>query len=345
MAVTGLAQVIVPEVFAGYIMEQDNRVNRLVQSGAVVSDANIAAFLAGGGTTFQVPGWQATDGDTENISTDDVTLGVPVVVNARKQIATRIERNGMWSSADLTAMLAGSDPLANAAARISQFRLTKRQDAMLAVLEGLLNTTNGVLAATHTNSIAEKVTAAAPLVAEVISAGAVIDTLASMADEQGTNVLIVHSDVHRDLQKKNLITFEATNTQDLGWGSYLGFTLISDDGNAVGATGATKVAGSTNGFWYKSYLLQPGSVSITAGTPRNAVEVEREATQGTGGGVETLVVRDSYSCHVYGTSWTGTPAGATPSNAEFATGTNFAKVYEDKKIGVAVLEHNIGPGA
>jgi len=346
MAITGLSEVIVPEVFAGYIFEEDNRVNRLIQSGAVVSDANIAGFLAGGGTTFNVPSWQATDGDAENISSDLVTDGTANALAGRKQIVSRCERNGIWSSADLTAMLAGSDPLANAAARISQFRMTKRQNALQAILEGLYNTTNGVLTSSHTNSIAEKATAAAPLAAEVINAGPVIDTLAASADEQGTNVMIVHSDTHRDLQKKNLITYEATNTQNIGWGTYLGFTLVVDDGAAVGDPGALKIAGGTNGFWYKSYLMQPASVTVTGGVAKVPVEVERYATQGHGGGVESLIVRDSYAAHVYGTSWTGSPASEeTPDNDDFAIGTNWGQTFEDKKIGVTCLEHNIGVGS
>jgi len=341
MAITALSDVIVPSVFAGYILEEDNRVNRMVQSGAVVSDAQIAAFLAGGGTTFDLPSWKATDSDSENVSDDTNTAVTAQNLSARKQIVSRVERNAVWGSADLTAMLAGSDPLANAASRIAQFRSARREDTMLAVLEGLLNVTNGVLTATHANVIAEKATSAAPVPANIITSGDVIDTLASMADEQGTNVMVVHSDVHRKLQKLNLITFEATNTQDIGWGSYLGFTLVVNDGVAVGSVGETKIAGTVSGFWYKSYLLQPGSFSLTAGSPKNPVEVERQALQGSGGGAEYLIVRDSYSPHVYGTSWTGTPAGATPTNTEYAVGTNYAKVYEDKKIGVAVLEHNV----
>ena len=132
--ITGLADVIVPEVFFGYILEEDNRVNRLVQSGAVVADANSASFLAGGGQTASLPSWQATDGDVENVSTDDATIAAGNDVQGRRQIIARVERNGVWSSADLTAMLAGSDPLANAAARIAQFRNTKRQETLMTVL-------------------------------------------------------------------------------------------------------------------------------------------------------------------------------------------------------------------
>jgi len=344
---TNLTDVIIPEVFAGYIMEEDLRTNRLVNSGAVVSDPAIAGFLAGGGQTFQIPGWQSTDQDDENVSSDDETSdGAQNAVLARKQIAIRSDRNGIWRSADLVAMLAGSDPLANAAARISQFRMTKRQNGMLSILDGLLDTGDGVLASSHTNSIAEKATAAAPLVAEVISAGGIIDTLAPSADEQGANLMVVHSDVHRDLQKKNLITFQSVSTQDIGWGTYLGFTLVVDDAEGA-AAGAMKIAGGTDGYWYKTYLLQPGAVSITTGAPRIPVEIERQAVSADGGGVESLIVRDQWACHVYGTSFTGlaTIAGASPTNAEYATGTNYAKVFADKKIGVACLEHNIGVGA
>lgn len=336
MATTQISDVIVPEVFFAYIREAEDNVNRLVQSGAVVVDPRVEAFLGGGGATMNVPSWKPTEGDAENVSTDDPTdVATANKLTTGNQIAHRLDRNNAWSSADLTAHFAGSDPMAAAAAYAAGERLSKRQTALVNVLNGLFDTVApGPLSASHLNDIAEKTTAGSAAVATSIGAGAVIDTLSAFGDSQGSGMLLaVHSDTHRLLQKQNLIDFQPSNVQDIGWGTYLGFTLLVDDG-------MPKTVFDTTGLWYRSYILKPASVTVTVGTPRVPVEVEREALQGEGGGIETLVVRDAYVAHVYGTAWTGTPAGLTPTNAELADGDNWDQVFSDKMIGAVALDHN-----
>lgn len=336
MAITAISDVIVPEVFFSYLQEEDLNVNRLIQaSPAVVSDPMVAAGLAGGGKIFSIPGWKSTENDADSVTTDDATAITPSAITGRKQDAVRLERANAWSSADLVAQLAGSDPMAHAATKVGQVRNSRRQVAMINTLNGLFDA-SGSLEATHLNDVAEKTTVGSAAASTSIAASVVIDSAEPFGDMWNPSeyTLVVHGDTYRLLQKQNLITFQPTAAQDIGFGTYLGMTLVVDDG-------LPKTVFDTTGLWYRSYLLGPESVTVTVGQPRIPVEVEREALQGTGGGVESLVVRDTYVVHPYGLRFTSTTvAGETPSNTEMATVANWVKVWEDKAIKVAAIDHN-----
>ena len=55
MAVTRISDVIVPEVFASYMFKDTTERTKLFQSGAMRMDSELAARLAGGGRTINVP--------------------------------------------------------------------------------------------------------------------------------------------------------------------------------------------------------------------------------------------------------------------------------------------------
>lgn len=320
MAITKISDVVVPEVFSGYLQEQRLKTNRLVQSGAVVMDAFLGNAIQGGGLTFQIPSFKAVDTATENVSSDDETsLATVNKITTTKQIATRLARNGAWGSADLTSSLAGEDPVSAIVSQVANFQMQKRQQSLINILNGLFST-SGVLNSTHLSDVSG---------GSDITSSAVIDALAPHGDQQmiGGTVLVVHSTKYRVLQKANLITFQPTNAQDIGFGTYLGLTLLVDDDVPVAA-----------GPVYTSYILKAGSIAMANGADKVPVELNREPLEGDGGGVEYLITRDQYTFHVYGTAWTGTPVGATPTNAELATVGNWSKVYtNNKEIGVIAL--------
>lgn len=333
MAITRITDIIVPEVFYGYVQEQATAKNRLLMSGAVASDPSLNTGLSGGGLTFQVRGWDHISNTSTdyNVSSDNPnSSATPDKVTTNKQIATRLARNAAWSSSDLAAELNGADPMGVVAAQVGTYQNTQRQKTMLSILTGVVDSSpssfENDISATSTGSVTDSTS---------VNADTIIDTLSGFDDDQGTgHVLVMHGDVYRSLQKKNLITFEPTNAQNLGWGTYLGMSVVVDSavykGNA--GTGANE---------YVTYIFKPGAVGFGSAMPRVPVEVEREALQGDGGGVETMVVRDTFAFHPYGMAWTGTPAGATPTNTELENGANWTLAFNRKNIGIAALRSNV----
>ena len=71
--------------------------------------------------------------------------------------------------------------------------------------------------------------------------------------------------------------------------------------------------------------------------PEEAVETNRDTL----GSDDILVNRKRYILHPRGVAWIGTPAGASPTDAEFATGTNWQKAYTDKNIRMVAVRHNV----
>lgn len=331
---TAISDLIVPSIFAGYVQEQSSAVNKIVTSGVVVADSVMGSKIAlASGNNFHLP-------SMKNVSESSASYAVPTDVAAniatadkiaaRKQIVPVLDRNFTWGAADLASSFAGADPMLSAAMQAGEKQVIERQKLLLKVLAGVLSASS---MSSHVNdvSIADGNAATG---SNKISATEVIDTTAAFGDMYQTGGFIcMHSTVYRNLQIQNLITYVPTNVQNIGWGTYLGMTVLVDDT-------CPKVAGGTSGFKYTSYLCAPGSIGFAAGSPRVPVEVSREALQGNGGGFEYLTIRDKLSFHVYGTSFTGTPADDVITDAELATGSNWTAVYNTKLIGVAALVTN-----
>jgi hypothetical protein len=45
--------------------------------------------------------------------------------------------------------------------------------------------------------------------------------------------------------------------------------------------------------------------------------------------------------HPRGVRWVGAPAGVSPTNTEFETGTNWSRVYDPKQIRIVQFVHKI----
>lgn len=322
MALTRVQDVIVPAVFSPYVSDMALATSRAITSGAVTVDPTLNAFLAGGGLTVSIPSWPAID-DSEayKVPTDVVTEITPLRTTANRQVAVRVKGVEAYNTTKLASALAGSNPLQDVAARIATAINNKRQVALMAQLDGLFTTALEDLE----NDIASGVGAAGEFSKE-----ALVDTMAPFGDFLGLDsVLVVHSDVYRKMQKEQTVV---TNYIPVGEvsvriDSYLGYPVIVDDNG-------TKVPGTTP--LYKTYIVRPGAIGMGTGT----VEVvpHSEPLQGNGGGVDYLILRDTFSFHVGGTRFTSdTITGETPSTANLALAANWAKVLDDKQIGVARL--------
>jgi hypothetical protein len=69
--------------------------------------------------------------------------------------------------------------------------------------------------------------------------------------------------------------------------------------------------------------------------------VEREALQGNGGGIETLVSRKSWIVHPFGFQFlSGSVAGESPTLAEYKLAANWDRVVPRKNVPVAFLVTN-----
>jgi len=115
----------------------------------------------------------------------------------------------------------------------------------------------------------------------------------------------------------------------------MGRRVIVDDGMPV-------EDGATSGNVYTSVLFGEGAMGYGEGSATTPVEVERNALQGDGGGVEILVERKSWLIHPFGMRITAgtTPTAASFSLTELRAAATWDRVVERKNIPLAFLKTN-----
>jgi hypothetical protein len=332
-AYTQLADVIVPSLFAGYVAEQSVVQNKLISSGFITVNPALSAFLAGEGFVQTFPSFLHTDvSDTDAlVPSDDASVTAEAEkVTAHAQVVIKMKRNKVWQAASLTAQMIGADPLQAAAAMAGTAMNKIRQGCLIKVLAGTLNET---VSAALVNTIAAEATGSVTA-ATSLTASTVIDTLGAWGDNASTDgvALVIHSDQHRVLQKANLISYVPTNAQDIGFGTYLGMTLVVDDT-------CPKRAGTTSGNVYTSYLIRRGGIGFGMATSPDAVELYRAPLAGNSGGIDSLIVRDTFTYHVNGYAWAGA-TDALPTNTALGTAANWTKKFATKQVGALALIHN-----
>jgi len=310
VAYTTVANAIVPSVFSAYVQALTEVKSRLVQSGAVVRDSELDAKLAGGGLTFDIPGWNDLADTAANVSTDTAGSSItPTNITTYQQTGVRLSRNQSWGSADLISALAGSDPQSAIAARVAPYWTRQFQLAVLATLAGVFADNAANDAGDYTSDI----TGAYQAGVTDFSAEAFIDAVHTMGDsEEDLGIVIMHHIVYARAKKNNLIDFvqDSSNPLAVRIPTCLGRRVLVDDGMPV----------STND--YTTYILGAGSLRWGVGSPRVPVAVDRDELAADGGGLERLTSRVEWMIHLEGHAYTGTAANGGPSNA--ATANNLA---------------------
>lgn len=333
--ITQISDVIVPQIFTGYAQQQTEEKTRLIQSGAVVRDAAIDALLAGGGLTFNVPSFKDLDNDAERVSTDtahdDFSGGTqspsPFKIGTSQETAVRLSRNASWSSADLTAALAGADPSQAIADRVSTYWARRMQAAFVATMNGVF--ADNAAAPSGTEHVQNDMTvdiSGASFVDGVtnFSAEAFIDASTTMGDSMDSlGMIMVHSVVYARMQKNNLIDFIPDSEGRVRIPTFLGREVIVDDGCP------------RNGSVYESWLFGAGALRLGVGTPKVPTAVERKEGAGNGGGQEILYNRVEWSIHPVGHKYAGTAPNGGPTNANtsnnLANAGSWQRVFPERK--------------
>jgi hypothetical protein len=340
--ITLVSDVVVPEIFTPYTQQLTEEKSRLITSGAAVRDAAIDEKLAGGGTTFNIPSFKDLDNDDDRVSTDtahaEFTGGTaepdPKKIETATEVGVRLSRNQSWSSADLTAALAGEDPMNAIAGSVSRYWTRRLQAAFVATMKGVFadnaaapsgsehtqnDLTNDVSGESFTDGVTN------------FTAEAFLDAAVTMGDSmEDLGMVMVHSIVYNRMQKNNLIDFIPDANGVVNIPTFLGRQVIVDDGLPVTSN------------VYDTWLFGAGAIRLGTGTPKVPTEVERKAGAGNGGGQEILYNRTEWCIHPAGHKYAGTSPNGGPSNA--ATSNNLAhagswqRVFgERKQIKIARL--------
>ena len=319
MAKTKISDLIIPELFAPYIINQTKELSALINSGIAQGNPLLDSLIEKGGKTINMPYMKPLSGSDEVLS--DETSLVPEKISAEKDVAPVLIRGKAWSSNELAGALAGSDPMSAAGSQIAKWWNVQEQKILIAILKGIFAQ---ALKTSHCNDISEEAGAAA-----IISANALLDTKQLLGDASSElKAIAMHSAVFTTLQKQNLVEYIPNSEGVVEFPIYMGYKVIVDDGIVP-----------ENGI-YNTYLFGDGVFGRGDGEPDSLtpIEMSRDALASD----DILVSRRALCLHPLGAAWTNPSiTSATPKNSDLADGNNWFKVADDKAIGIAMLKHKI----
>jgi len=334
-AYTRITDTFVPDVWAAYMLEESVEKLDIFQAGVLYSDPEITAKLANGGYAVDMPMWHdLADIPSEPVNDDPTDLIEIKKLTSRKERAARNIRAQAFGVADLTAVLAGDDPMNSIAQRVATYWARRLQAAFIATWQGVCKD-NGV---NDSGDYANDIVGASFVDGVTnFSAEAYLDAKVTMGDSmEDLSMVMVHSVVYNRMQKNNLIDFIPDARGETQIPTFLGAEVIVDDGmpsgtSAVRGDGTASVANT-----YETWLFGSGATQLGVGSAKVPTEVERQASAGNGGGSETLHSRQEWSIHPVGHAFTAaSPANGGPSNAATTNNLNIAtswnRVYGERK--------------
>ena len=322
MAGTTLSDVIVPELFNPYVINRTMELSALFQSGIVAHSPQFDALASEAAPVHNMPFFEDLTGDSEAvIEGKDLTANK---ITSNKDVSTTIRRAMMWSATDLSAALAGKDPMEAIGSLVAGFWARDMQ-------KELVNELKGVFACDTMENHVLDVSGGSGKAAN-ISASSFIDALQLLGDAQSQlTAVAMHSATKSYLKKQNLIETERDST-DVEFDTYQGRRVIVDDGCPV------------EGGVYTTYLFGAGAVAYGNGSPAGFVATEIDRDKKKGSGVDYLINRRPFILHPRGVAFKN-KVRANAENVtreELADATNWARVYEPKQIRMVAFKHKIG---
>ena len=318
----------------------------ILQSGAMVNDADIANMIGTKGDSYTIPFYNLL-GETEPDNFDGQTDINTEETTGDAQTGIVYGRAKGFTARDFTRIMTGADVMGYIAREVGMYWSHYEQKTMLAILEAIFGITGGAttnagkFASNHIVDLSQKTSGGA---AYTIGATDLND-LATQALGDNKNkfaLAIMHSNVARTLQNLQLLEFrkytdENGITRSLNIADCNGYTVVIDDSVPVNKN----TTSSMNE--YTTYLLGSGALlradgALDVGT--KASEVFREPT--VKGGQDTLITRIRQTIHPNGFSFSKPTSGYTgsPTLAQLGNSANWSIKYDQKVLPFAKLVTN-----
>ena len=325
MSTTQISDVIVPEVYETYTSEALPELTAFYTSGVVIQNSMLDGNAKEGGNQVNLPFWHDLDPTVEpNVSDDTTNSATPKKLGTGKQVARSAYLNQWYSNTDLAGELAGSDANQQVSNRFGTWWVRQWQRRLIASCDGILadnvaNDSSDMVIDVAVDIVGSQTDATK------FNADSFIDAIATAGDAGSMfTAICVHSQVMAKIRKNNDITFIQDSEGRLTIPTYQGLRLIEDDGMTV-------TAGTTSGFKYTSILFAPGAFGFGNGTPYMPTEINREAKQGNGGGINEIGERKTWLLHPFGFADVGTPASDSYTLAELRAATTWNRVTQSRK--------------
>jgi hypothetical protein len=139
MAQTQLADVVIPQEFTDYQIENSVVSTALFQSGVLVKNGVIAEQLGAGAESFTIPAWRDLGETPADITSDDPTvLSTPQKYSALRQIVRKSFLHQSWSDMSLASELSGDNPIEALQGRVLEYWNMQWERRLIASLLGVM---------------------------------------------------------------------------------------------------------------------------------------------------------------------------------------------------------------
>ena len=132
---TKLLDVIVPELFNPYIINQSMEKSALYRSGIVINNSEFDKLASQAAPTVNMPFYEDLTGESEQIIENEDLEDNKITSN--KDIAVIIRRAKMWSATDLSAALSGKDPMGAIETLVANFWIRDMKKELISILKGI----------------------------------------------------------------------------------------------------------------------------------------------------------------------------------------------------------------
>ncbi len=318
---TIISDVIVPEVFNPYVIQRTAELSAFYQSGIIARTPELDRLASSGGKLLNMPFWEDLTGDDEVLS-DSTALTVGKIT-ADQDVAALLTRGRAWSVNDLAKALSGDDPMAAIGDLVAEYWARRFQATLIKTLDGIFgNTATGM--DTNKHDISGSATAEDD---DVISAKTAVDAIYKLGDNADKLTgFAMHSATVAKLTKDDLIETIPPSEGKPAVRMFLGKPVIVDDSLPV-----------SEGV-YTTYIFGAGAFGWGEGGAPVPVETARDALAGD----DILIHRRHFILHPRGVAFQNkSVTGATPSNDELATYTNWKRVYESKNVRIVQFKHKL----
>lgn len=320
---TTLQDIINPTaLFENYVVNRTSELSAIFQSGIITRDSKFDQLASEAAQVHNMPFFTDLNGDSEDIV--EGTSLTEAKIGSKMDTSTTIRRAKMWGATDLSAQLAGTDPMSAIGDLVAGFWARDHQKELLNILDGVFAATS---MADHVLDISGKTGKAA-----AFSGEAFIDAMQLMGDARNSlTAVVMHSATKSYLDKLNLIQ-TIRQSDAVSFDTYMGRRVIVDD--------SCPAAGGS----YTTYLFGEGAIAYGVGSPVGLVPVEVDRDKRKGSGVNYLISRKAFIMHPRGVAWKNkTRAHAeSVSRAELKDAGNWERVYEPKQIRIVKFVHKLG---
>ena len=274
----------------------------MIQSGAVVRDAEIERLIANGSNFFTTPYYDILGGTEQNYNgTTDFTYDELTGGTYSGCVYGRMKA---WKAVSfIKDFNSGADPMAQIVAGVADYWIKKRQTRLIGLLEALFGITGDADWSLHISSLASATATVAE--ANLIGATTLNDAAVKANGDNASQytLAIMHSVVANRLANLQLLEFSKYTdasgiTRNLPLAQVDGYTVIVND--------SVPVKNSTTATGYKGYttfLLGNGAIRLANAPVDVPSEMDRNPEKF--GGVDMIYTRLREAMVPYGFSFKG----------------------------------------